>query len=327
MMPAAEQSPTPYQLLPRLSDDEYASLKADVAENGIRVPIDVDEIGVVLDGHHRSWIAADLGIECPRRVVVGLSDEQKRAHAIATNIYRRQLSRDARRELIGRLREQGMSTRQIAEVAQVHHATVARDLDVVRPVADATPHTAAPIKGSDGKVYQPQTVAQRRDLAQQLRAEGLSVQQIGDHMGIAKGTAQSLLAPSISTRSDGSRVVADAAAVSERVRRARELAGSGASSAQIAAEFGMSEAGVKNLCKREGIEVRADRILSRTRRLDSNRIVEQTVRATEVPESLLAAVDYGSLDRALLGEWISSLSESIRALGSLKRQLEKELSR
>ena len=42
-----ETSPTPYQLLPRLTDDEYQALKADIAENGIRVPIDVDEFGTI----------------------------------------------------------------------------------------------------------------------------------------------------------------------------------------------------------------------------------------------------------------------------------------
>lgn len=95
-----DASPTPYQLLPRLTDEEYDALKADIATNGIRVPIDVDENGTVIDGHHRAWIAADLGVDCPRRVVRGLTDEQKRAHAIAANVYRRSLTRDQRREMV-----------------------------------------------------------------------------------------------------------------------------------------------------------------------------------------------------------------------------------
>ena len=51
----------PYQLLPALSDVEYAALRDDVATNGIRVPVDVDERGRVLDGHHRQAIAAESG--------------------------------------------------------------------------------------------------------------------------------------------------------------------------------------------------------------------------------------------------------------------------
>ncbi len=43
----------PYQLLPPLSDDEFASLKADIRVHGVLVPIELDADGVMLDGHHR----------------------------------------------------------------------------------------------------------------------------------------------------------------------------------------------------------------------------------------------------------------------------------
>lgn len=182
------ESPTPYQLLPRLTDEEFDALKDDIAANGIRVPIDVDETGTVIDGHHRAWIAADLGIECPRRVVSGLTDEQKRAHAIAANVYRRSLNRDQRREMVRRLRELGMSTRQIAEVAQVSQRTVAYDVS-------NSAHVIPPVVGTDGKTYNPETLSERRELAAKLRDEGLSVAEIGVAMGVAKATAQTLLAP------------------------------------------------------------------------------------------------------------------------------------
>lgn len=120
-------SPTPYQLLPRLTDEEYEALKADIAENGVRVPIDVDENGVILDGHHRAWITADLGIDCPRRTVAGLSEEQKRTHAVAVNVHRRSLTREQKREAIQRsLRaDPQLSDRQHAARMNVDHKTVA----------------------------------------------------------------------------------------------------------------------------------------------------------------------------------------------------------
>jgi transposase len=182
-----ESSPTPYQLLPRLTDDEYNALKADIAENGIRVPIDVDENGVVIDGHHRSWIAADLGVDCPRRVVTGLTDEQKRAHAIAANVYRRSLTREQRREMVRKLRLLGMSVRQIAESAGVPRSTVSDD------VSDSG--HVVPVVGSDGKAYQPETLEQRRELAAKLHGQGMSISDIADSMNVAKSTAQYLLRP------------------------------------------------------------------------------------------------------------------------------------
>lgn len=89
-----------YQVMPPLSKEEYAALKADIADNGIRVPVDVDETGTVLDGHHRQQLAAELGIECPTRVVADLSEEDKRHHALAVNTARRTLNREQRRALI-----------------------------------------------------------------------------------------------------------------------------------------------------------------------------------------------------------------------------------
>jgi ParB-like chromosome segregation protein Spo0J len=121
-------SPTPYQLLPRLTNEEYDALKADIAENGVRVPIDVDENGTVLDGHHRAWITAELGIDCPRRTVAGLSEEQKRTHAVAVNVHRRSLSREQRREVVAKLRSGGMAVRAIATTMGVPKSTVSDDL-------------------------------------------------------------------------------------------------------------------------------------------------------------------------------------------------------
>lgn len=139
-------SPTPYQLLPRLTDDEYEALKEDIAENGIRVPIDVDEDGLILDGHHRAWITADLGVDCPRRTLTGLTDEQKRAHAVAVNVHRRSLNREQRRELVARLRNDGMSLRAISAATGISPATAMRD-------ARVSSETPAEITGLDGKPY------------------------------------------------------------------------------------------------------------------------------------------------------------------------------
>jgi hypothetical protein len=68
-------------------------------------------------------------------------------------------------------------------------------------------------------------------------------------------------------------------------------------------------------------------VLRGTRRLDSNRIVEQTVRGAEPVGELLDLVDFSALDPTHLEEWVSSLSGSIKRLRRLQSDLEKELSR
>lgn len=119
-------SDQPYQLLPPLTAEEYASLREDIAANGIRVPVDVDEDGRVLDGHHRQAIADELDIECPTRIVPGLTETDKRAHALSVNLQRRALTREQRRGLITveLNRDPDRSDRAIGRLIGVDHKTV-----------------------------------------------------------------------------------------------------------------------------------------------------------------------------------------------------------
>ena len=42
-----------YQLLPELSAADFEVLKQDIAARGVMVPVEYDEEGSILDGHHR----------------------------------------------------------------------------------------------------------------------------------------------------------------------------------------------------------------------------------------------------------------------------------
>lgn len=141
-------SPTPYQLLPRLSDDEFAALREDIRENGIRVPIDVDEDNNILDGHHRSWIAAELDIDAPRRVVSGLDDQGKRNHARAVNALRRHLSIDQRRDQVAQMRAEGQTIQAISTTLGVPKSTVGDDIQAISETGITSPAT---ITASDGR--------------------------------------------------------------------------------------------------------------------------------------------------------------------------------
>lgn len=61
---------------------------------------DGDEDGNILDGHTRSSIAAELGIDCPRIVKAGLSEHEKRLLAVDLNLARRQMT-DAQKVKLG----------------------------------------------------------------------------------------------------------------------------------------------------------------------------------------------------------------------------------
>src|SRR3989304_9936398 len=113
--------------MPPLSADEYAELKADIDARGVLVPVEYDEFGEVLDGHHRVQICEELGItEWPRVVRIGLSEAGKLTHARQLNLARRHLDREQKRGLIAQqLRETPQtSDRQIAESLGVSNSTV-----------------------------------------------------------------------------------------------------------------------------------------------------------------------------------------------------------
>ena len=107
--------------------------------------------------------------------------------------------------------------------------------------------------------------------------------------------------------------------------RITALAASGSSTPQIAREVGMSEAGIKSGAKDRGIDIRADRILGRTHRLDSNRIVRESVDALENIVNGLALVNYDDIDPEEAQTWVDSLTKSISALSKANRQIKESL--
>ncbi|QPF81639.1 ParB N-terminal domain-containing protein [Bradyrhizobium genosp. L] len=118
---------TPYQVMPALAPDEFEALKADIKARGVQVPVEYDEMGNILDGHHRVQACFDLGItHWPRLVRHGLSEEEKRRHARRLNLDRRHLNAEQKRELIAaELREQpARSDRTIGAGLNVDHKTV-----------------------------------------------------------------------------------------------------------------------------------------------------------------------------------------------------------
>lgn len=132
-------SDQPYQVMPALSAEEYAALRDDITAHGIRVPVDLDEHGQVLDGHHRQAIAVELGIDCPTRTVAGLTDEEKRHHALAVNLTRRHLTREQRRALIVAELEHdpSRSDRALGRLLGCDHKTVGA---VRRELSGEVPH-------------------------------------------------------------------------------------------------------------------------------------------------------------------------------------------
>ena len=149
----------PWQLLPGLTAEEFAGLKADIAAQGVLVPVVIDaDSGEIIDGHHRLRAWTELRAEgvkvppYPREVRRFASDGERVGFVIASNLFRRHLDRAQRAEVVARLRTEGWSLRRIGEVVGVDAATALRDLS---GVANATPDgdESGTVTGRDDKRY------------------------------------------------------------------------------------------------------------------------------------------------------------------------------
>lgn len=143
-----------YQVMPNLSAEEYAELKADIQLRGVMVPIEFDEKGNVLDGHHRLQICGELGItDYPKVIRAGMTEQEKYTHARKLNMARRHLTQEQKRGLI---REQLKETpeksdRQIAKDLGVSNNTVSLQRKTMEHSGElCESHTST---GSDGKTY------------------------------------------------------------------------------------------------------------------------------------------------------------------------------
>jgi ParB-like chromosome segregation protein Spo0J len=146
-----------YQLMPPLVEEEYQALKADIAERGVIVPIEVDEEGNILDGHHRlkAWLELkEEGTELPdypRAVRGGMTETQKRNYVRVLNIVRRHLTKEQLQKQWEAMRQDGMTYQEIADATGNAESTVRTSIASVSQNCE----TEFPdeITGKDGKKY------------------------------------------------------------------------------------------------------------------------------------------------------------------------------
>jgi len=115
----------------------------------------------------------------------------------------------------------------------------------------------------------------------------------------------------------------------EAAARRRELIGefaaSGMSSRQIGERLGINDDRVRQVAREHDIDIRADAVLGRARRLDPNRIVRETVHALEGLAMGIDLADPAGLDPAEAAEWAASMTRSIRMLSKFVRQMKETI--
>jgi DNA-binding CsgD family transcriptional regulator len=138
-----------YQLFDALPSHIEDALRESIRRFGVLVPVVRDQDGNTIDGHHRSRIADEEGIDYRVDVVTVTDADEAREIARTLNSDRRHLTQDQRREVVAHLRGRGHSTRAIAEAVGASVGTVHND---VREVFSAE-HLPTEVRGTDGKTY------------------------------------------------------------------------------------------------------------------------------------------------------------------------------
>lgn len=106
----------------------------------------------------------------------------------------------------------------------------------------------------------------------------------------------------------------------------RELAGQGYSSRQMLNQVGVSEDTIRDIAREYSIDIPADRIIGRQRRVDSTDVVRNIVAGYEMALAGQSAINWSDVDPTEADEWVNSLTESISAASAFRKQI-KELTR
>ena len=147
-MLAGEIRPGEFQGMAALDAWTYEDLKADIQENGVEVPIVVNQDYVIVDGHNRFAIAQELGIvdSLPVEVHTYGSVAATQAAAIRLNVNRRQIGKDQRNQYVIQMRElMGMTQREVADRLGISQRHVSR-IEADSPVDEMSKEESDPLE-------------------------------------------------------------------------------------------------------------------------------------------------------------------------------------
>lgn len=114
------------------------------------------------------------------------------------------------------------------------------------------------------------------------------------------------------------------AAVKQRRGLIAYHAGRGLSSRQIAEVVLIGDNTVREIARKYDIAIPADALVGRQRRIDSNRVVRETVYALDGAAMGVQLANLNALDPAEIDGWVSSMTDSLRALNRFVKQLKEK---
>lgn len=110
-----------------------------------------------------------------------------------------------------------------------------------------------------------------------------------------------------------------------RVKKARKMATDGYTSRQIAKAIGIKEEGMADFRKRHAIEVPADEVVGKTRRIDAVRVITEAVHTLDGLAMSLDLVDPADVDSAQLKELAELMAGHLRQIARFHKRMKEEI--
>lgn len=215
------------------------------------------------------------------------------------------------------------SAAMIAEQLGCNHVYVTR----LRQQEFTSKDLPSKVIGKDGKSYPAvrgtnDTVGQRRDMRREeiaaLVKAGHESREIVETLKIRPDEVASV------RRELGVGRDTSKAGIAKRKQDVRDMAGRGYTTRQIASALHITEESVGTIATKESIYIHADRVVGKTKRHDSTRIVEQMVMDAENLTADVNLIDFASLDRASIARWLDSLTASQKSLVAFIKRLKEQ---
>lgn len=140
-------------IFPMMSNQEFADLKADIAEHGMREPVWLHEDGRIIDGRNRYLACRQAGLPYDYRTYDG-EDSEIAAFIVSLNLHRRHLSESQRAMVASRIANMRQGERtDIVEISTMSQADAAKELNVSREsVVNAKKVSESPVAELGEKV-------------------------------------------------------------------------------------------------------------------------------------------------------------------------------
>jgi hypothetical protein len=306
---------------------EYADR---MAAGDVFPPVDLFFDGVtyhVGDGNHRLLAAQRLGLDAIAVLVHGGTQVDALWFALGANRTHGERLTGADRKHAIKVAIQAFPERSGAEIARhigCSHQWVSDVKNELRAELQASCSLPDQVVGADGRHY-PATRLMGNDPHPQT-AEIVTRLKAGESgETIAKGLKVSSRTVARIRESAGMAAYdRTPAAVARRTETIRTMAAEGYTSRQIQAAVGLSLERLHFIAKREAIDIPADRVVGKTQRHNSTRIVSRIVMAAEMLTDGVELVNFADLDPTQIPDWLRGLKACRDNLGVFIRRLMQE---